>query len=133
MAPVITAGAISGSTRVSGRAIPNATVGNSCIAIFACAADACGSDNDFVIGTGSVDGFGDFVVPVTPLLGGQRIYPQDTCNADRSGPPVVVRLGGKIPDVTRFGATVLALSLLAAALVRHRHGSLPGTNRRVPP
>jgi hypothetical protein len=118
MAPAITGGAVSGSTTVTGTAIANPNP-NTCISIFDCGSDACGNANDVLIGTGGVDGAGNFLVNVTQLRAGERIYPRDTCNPGAPiGPAVVVQSVGQIPDLSIWGAALLACALVLAAAVR---------------
>jgi hypothetical protein len=116
MTPVITGGALAGSTTVTGTAIPNPNP-NSCISIFDCGSDACGNSNDVLIGMGSVDTAGNFTVSVTPLRPSERIYPRDTCNAGAPTGPVVA-VPGQVPDVSPWGAAVLAGSLVLALGLR---------------
>jgi len=105
---------------VTGTAIPNANP-NSCISIFTCGSDACGNANDVLIGTGGVDGAGNFSVGVTTLFAGERIYPRDTCNAGSpTGEVVVVQSAGQVPDVSTWGAAFLACSLVLAIALRLR-------------
>lgn len=120
MAPAITGGAVNGSTTVTGTAIPNPNP-NTCISIFDCGSDACGNSNDVLIGTGGVNGAGNFSVTVAQLRAGQRIYPRDTCNPGAPiGPAVTVQSGGQIPDLSMWGAALLACALGLATVVRLR-------------
>ena len=105
---------------MTGTAIPNPNP-NTCISIFDCGSDACGNANDVLIGTGGVDGAGNFSVTVTPLRAGERIYPRDTCNPGAPiGSAVLVQSAGQIPDLSMWGALVLACALVLATAVRLR-------------
>jgi hypothetical protein len=120
VAPAITGGAVAGSTIVTGTAIANPNP-NTCISIFDCGGDACGNANDVLIGTGGVDGAGNFSVSVTQLRAGERIYPRDTCNPTApTGPVVTVQSGGQIPDLSMWGAGLLACALVLATALRLR-------------
>lgn len=59
----------------------------------------------------------------------QRIYAKDTCNNNLVGPAVVVQGGGEIPDVSRTGAALLALSLLVAIVLTNRPPRLSARSR----
>jgi len=108
--PVITT-AQGGSTIVSGVSDPNATPGNNCITIFSCGVDTiCGNGDDVLLGTGSVDASGRFVVTVSQLQPGERIYPRDTCT-NRMGGAFTV---GSVAPVPLLGP--LAVLLLTASL-----------------
>ncbi|HVO24961.1 MAG TPA: hypothetical protein VMW56_15170 [Candidatus Margulisiibacteriota bacterium] len=81
-----------------------------------------------LIGTGGVDGAGNFSVTVTPLRAGQRIYPRDTCSPGApTGPAVTVQSGGQIPDLSLWGAALLVCALVWATVVRLRLA--PGRTR----
>ena len=123
MAPVITGGAVTGSTIVTGTAIANPTP-NSCIGIFDCGTDSCGNQNDVLIGTGGVDGAGNFAVTVVTLRAGERIYPRDTCNPGAPTGPVVTVQGGQVPDISAWGAALLAGALVLGITLRLRLASL---------
>lgn len=109
---------------------PNPTPGNNCITIFDCAPGTCNDGSDTAIGTGSVDGAGNFVIDVSPpLVANQQIYATDTCNGV-TGPDVLVRSTGQIPDVTPWGAALLAAALLIAMAVRVRLAKGSAARRR---
>jgi hypothetical protein len=111
MPPVITGGAIAGSTTVSGQAIPNATPGNNCITIFDCGPDGICLPTDTPIGTGSVDSSGHYVINVAPpLIAGEKIFARDTCNG-LDGPPIVVSAGTAAPVMSLPMIGFLALAL----------------------
>ncbi len=130
MAPVITSGVGTGSTIVSGEAIPNATPGNNCITIFHCAGSGpCpGSGNDVAIGTGSVNGVGVFVVTVSPaLVAGERIFARDTCNS-LNGPAAVAISPEAAPLMSTTMIGLLALTLSAVGLLSVTRGRRKGSN-----
>ncbi len=83
------------------------------------------------IGTGGVDGSGNFVVTVQALSKDQRIYPRDTCNPSLlPGPTVVVQGAGEVPDVNGWGAAVLACALLLVMVWKLRVDHLTLRERR---
>jgi hypothetical protein len=99
MPPAITGGAVNGSTSVQGMGVPNATPGNNCIQIFKCSTPAgpCPGPSDILIGMGSVNSQGKFVIGVSPpLVTGDKIYAVDVCNM-LTGPVVTVTAGQVVP------------------------------------
>jgi hypothetical protein len=68
---------------------------------------------------GGVDDAGNFSVNVTQLRAGERIFPRDTCNPGAPDGPVVV-VTGQIPDLSGWGAALLACSLILAIALRLR-------------
>jgi hypothetical protein len=74
-----------------------------------------------LIGTGGVNAAGSFSVSVTQLRGLERIYPRDTCNPGAPiGPVVTVPSTGQIPDLSAWGAALLACVLVLAIAGRLR-------------
>ena len=116
--PIITKGAQGGSTQVSGTGVPNKT---NCIQIVDCGNDnICGNGDDVVLGTGSTDASGNFVITVSPpLVGGHKIFPRDMCDMV-TGVPVVVALPVTAPALTPVMIVLLgaALGLLGFARTR---------------
>lgn len=105
--PVITSGATAGSTQVRGTGVPN---GTNCIEILDCGTDRTCSGNLVLLGTGSTDSTGQFVVTVPPLIAGHFIIPRDTCN-ELTGPPVVVVAPREAPALSGIALVMLAVSL----------------------
>lgn len=104
---------------MAGRATANPNPGNNCITIFDCGVDACGDGNDTAIGTGSVDAGGNFLVTVSPLIAGHRIFPRDTCN-NISGAQVTVQTAPQVPDLNPWGAVTLGVCLAFLIVIRQR-------------
>jgi len=111
--PLITT-AQGGSTTASGVSDPNATPGNNCITIFSCGVDTiCGNGDDLPLGTGSVDASGRFVVTVSRLQLGERIYPLDTCT-NRMGGAFTV---GPLAAVPLLGPMTVLLLIASLSLL----------------
>jgi len=116
--PLITT-AQAGSTIVHGVSDPNATPGNNCITIFSCGVDTiCGNGDDVPLGTGSVDAYGRFVVTVSQLQPGERIYPRDTCT-NRMGGAFTVGPLAPVPLLGPLAVLLLIASLGLLGLWRH--------------
>ena len=110
--------AINGSDTVAGTADPDPTPGNGCITIFDCANGACGDGDDIVLGTGSSNAGGAFVVSVAPpLVTGQRIFARDTCN-NLDSAAVIVQFSAQVPTLNELGVTVLVVALALAVAIR---------------
>ena len=111
--PMITGGALAGSTQVTGNAAPN---GTNCIQIIDCGPDGIcagpGDVDDTVLGTGSTNGAGAFSITVPPLKAGQIIFARDQCN-ELNGPPIIVTLPVAAPALS---PTMLALLVTALGL-----------------
>ena len=121
-APVITGGAVAGSTRVIGTGNPN---GGGCITILDCGPDGtCGNSDDLARGTGDTDSSGSFAVAVSPaLVAGHKLFAQDTC-ASLAGPAVIVGGPAMAPALSPAVTTALAVALgvagVALTLIRRR-------------
>ena len=116
--PLITT-AQAGSTIVHGVSDPNATPGNNCITIFSCGVDTiCGNGDDVLLGTGSVDASGRFVVTVRRLQLGERIYPLDTCT-NRMGGAFTVGPLAAVPLLGPLAVLLLIASLGLLGVWRH--------------
>jgi hypothetical protein len=117
---VLISGVTSGSTAVSGSANPNPNPGNDCITVFDCVNGVCGDGDDVALGTSSANAAGSFVITVAPpLVTGQRIFARDTCN-NVNGASVIVQFSAAVPDLSVWGAAVLALALALAVALRVR-------------
>jgi hypothetical protein len=93
-----------------------------------CSAGVGGTPGDCVetLGTGGTNASGNFVQGGAAgiglsrqLVGGEVIFAVDLQH-DITGPSVTVQPGAPIPDVTFWGAALLAVALLIAIAVRMR-------------
>jgi hypothetical protein len=117
--PVIAEGLEPGSTTVSGDGDPRCVPGE--VAIYDCGPEVppvCYDGNDTIIGTGTKDAQGHFVITVSPPLeAGQRIYAVDGCtDPGLEGPPVAVRRPAPVPVASRDMLVLLAVILSAIGL-----------------
>ena len=104
-APVITSGATAGSTQVRGTGVAN---GTNCIEIFDCGTDSTCGSGEVLLGTGSTDNTGQFVITVSPpLIAGHFIFARDTCN-ELNGPTVMVVAPREAPALSGIALAVLA-------------------------
>jgi hypothetical protein len=102
---------------VFGHGAPNVPIGQ---------LEILASDNS-VLGTGGTDDAGNFIhdggigIPVTALTAGEKIFAVDMQHGV-NGPQVIV-LGGQVPDLNRWGAAGLGLSLLILTALRLRRAA----------
>lgn len=124
IAPAITGGTVAGSSRVSGHGALN--IPQPLLEI--CSAGVGGTPGNCVetLGTGGTNMLGNFAQGGVSgiglnraLIAGEVIFAVDLQH-DVTGPPVTVQPGAPIPDVTPWGAAVLAVALLIAIAVRMR-------------
>jgi hypothetical protein len=121
---VITTGTVAGSSRVSGHGAPNVPEPQLKI----CSAGVGGTPGDCVetLGTGGTNGVGNVLQGGVsgiglnrPLVAGEVVFAVDLQHGV-TGPPVTVQAGARIPDVTPWGAAMLAVALLIAIALRMR-------------
>jgi hypothetical protein len=124
VAPVITGGTVAGSSRVAGHGALNIPEPQ----LEICSAGVGGTPGNCVetIGTGGTNGLGNFAQGGVsgiglnrPLIAGEVIFAVDLQHGV-TGPPVTVQAGAPIPDVTPWGAAMLAVALLIAIALRMR-------------
>jgi hypothetical protein len=123
---VITTGTVAGSSRVSGHGAPNVPEPQLKI----CSAGVGGTPGDCVetLGTGGTNGVGNFskggvsgIGLNRALIAGEGVFAVDEHGVTPlPGPPVTVQAGAPIPDVTPWGAAMLAGALLIAIALRMR-------------
>ncbi len=132
IAPIITSGAVDGSTRVFGHGAGNVAT----LQIFNAGPDMVpGGGDDTLIGTGKTDPGGNFNdgqdgIAVIALVAGEKIFAFDA-DHNVAGPVVVVAPPNAVPTLGSWGGAALGLSLglllalrtRVAAGRRSQHGS----------
>lgn len=125
---MITGGAGAGSVLITGKADPRCVGGT--VQVFDCNVvehpPVCYNGNDVLIGTGTRDANGNFVVPLAAALtAGQVIYAADACGDPLYAGPgevVIVRPAAPVPTMSAnlLGLLVASLCLFGMRALRYR-------------
>ena len=113
-APIITGGAVGGSTIITGSGVGEAGCTPTPIQVFDCGPDRiCHTVDDFTLPTVSVSvNNGNFtIVLVNPLVPGQAIYVTDGCTDALLSLPVIVQPPTEVPLMSRDALVALTAAL----------------------